>query len=77
MARMRQVKGVDVPAQGKAVLAPGGYHVMFIKLKGPLTEGAEVPAVLTFEKAGEVAVKFIVRPLGHQAGGMHEHGMKH
>ncbi|SUV86497.1 Uncharacterized protein conserved in bacteria [Bordetella pertussis] len=62
VAQMRQVDGVAVPADGKARLAPGGYHVMFLKLKAPFAEGGEVPATLKFEQAGEVAVKFKVKP---------------
>lgn len=79
VAQMRQVDGVAVPADGKARLAPGDYHVMFLKLKAPFAEGGEVPATLKFEQAGEVAVKFKVKPLGHNPGmAGHDHGhMKH
>jgi hypothetical protein len=71
MAQMRPADdGVAVPAGGRASLAPGGYHVMFTKLKAPFAQGAEIPAVLKFEKSGEVAVKFTVRPIGYQGGGM-------
>jgi len=69
VARMRPVDGgVPVPADGEVKLAPGGYHVMFMKLKAPFAEGAEVPATLVFEKAGEVAVKFQVRSITHNPG---------
>lgn len=76
VARMRHLPdGIPVPADGDVKLAPGGYHIMFLKLKQPFAEGAEVPATLKFENAGEVAVKFKVMPIGHNAGhGMH---MKH
>lgn len=84
VARMRAVEGgVEVPAGGEVKFAPGGYHVMFMKVKGAFKEGADVPATLTFEKAGNVAVRFKVQPLsyhpagsgGHDMGGMK--GMKH
>lgn len=81
VARMRAVEGgVEVAARGEVKFAPGGYHVMFLKLKTPFKEDAQVPATLTFEKAGEVAVKFVVKPLTHNAaGGGHggHGGMKH
>jgi hypothetical protein len=53
--------GVVVPAGGRAVLAPGGYHLMLVGLKAPLKAGAEVPVTLTFEKAGPVKASFAVR----------------
>jgi copper(I)-binding protein len=53
--------GVAVPAGGRAVLAPGGYHLMLVGLKAPLKAGAEVPVTLTFEKAGAVKTSFTVR----------------
>ena len=40
MMKMRQVSdGVAVPAGGSVALAPNGYHLMFLGLKKPLTEG--------------------------------------
>lgn len=88
VARMRAVDGgVEVPAGGEVTFAPGGYHVMFMKVKGGFKEGADVPATLVFEKAGDVPVAFQVRPLsynpagsgGHMSGhGGHDMGgMKH
>jgi copper(I)-binding protein len=53
--------GVAVPAGGRAVLAPGGYHLMLVGLKAPLKAGSEVPVTLTFEKAGAVKASFAVR----------------
>lgn len=79
VARMRHLPdGIAVPADGEVKLAPGGYHVMFLKLKQPFAEGAEVSATLTFQNAGQVAVKFKVKPIGHNAGMQHHGGhMKH
>lgn len=76
-ARMREVDGgIVVPADGKVDLKPGGYHLMFIKLKAPFAEGGTVPAILKFETAGEVAVNFKVKPVLHNPDGGHSH-MKH
>ncbi|QVQ25717.1 copper chaperone PCu(A)C [Achromobacter deleyi] len=79
VSKMRQVEGgIALPADTGVKLSPGGYHVMFIKLKAPFTDGATVPATLKFEKAGEVAVQFKVKPASHNPGMSHDHGaMKH
>lgn len=65
---------------GKTVkLAPGGYHVMLMDLKGQLKQGDKVPVTLQFEKAGKVNVSLDVQGVGAQApsGGDHSgHMMK-
>ncbi|MCP5368718.1 MAG: copper chaperone PCu(A)C [Hyphomicrobiales bacterium] len=73
--RMRRVDSVPVPAGGMAMLQPGGYHVMFMKLKAPLKEGSTFPLTLTFEKAGDVTVTVTVKAAGAMGGG-HMH-MQH
>jgi copper(I)-binding protein len=73
VSSMRGVQSVDIPAGGELKFAPGGYHIMFVKLKAPLKDGEEFPATLTFEKAGAVQVKFKVKPLtykGSSSGSM-------
>ena len=66
VARMREVKGYDVPANGSFELKPGGAHLMFVDIRQPFREGERVPATLRFEKAGEVRVEFHVgRITGH------------
>lgn len=76
VARMRHLpEGIEVPANGEVKLSPGGYHVMFLNLKQPFAEGTPVAATLKFEKAGEVAVKFEVKRIGHQPDG--DHGGHH
>lgn len=67
--------GIPIPAGGKAVLAPGGYHLMFTNLKRPFTEGESISATLVFEKAGRVPVSFKVEKAGaampvHEMPGM-------
>ncbi len=62
--KMRRVEAVDIPADGMAVLEPGGDHVMFMGLKAPLKEGAMFPLTLTFEKAGDVTVQVHVGSAG-------------
>jgi len=72
--KMREVKGMDLPAGGKLELKPGGYHLMFMELKQPLKEGSKVPVTLKFEKAGEVKVELDVQGLA--AGAAKGHDMK-
>jgi hypothetical protein len=64
VARMRRVEAIDVPAGGGVALKPGGYHVMLMDLKAPLSAGDTVRLTLTFEKAGTVTVDAPVRPMG-------------
>lgn len=61
MMRMRQVESIEVNAGGRAVLEPGGKHLMLIGLKQPLVAGQQFPLILEFEKGGEVTTQFEVR----------------
>lgn len=56
--KMRAVQGgLDLPA-GKAVeLKPGGYHVMLMDLKQPLTKDSTIPMTLVFKDAKGVETK--------------------
>ena len=62
--KMREVKAIDIPANGTVELQPGGFHLMLIDLKSQLKAGDEIPVKLKFEKAGEVEVKFTVNAAG-------------
>ena len=76
--RMREVKGVDVPAKKAVEFKPGGYHLMFMELKAPLKAGDKVPVTLRFEKAGELKAEFAVEAMGAGASQAPKHGaMKH
>jgi len=74
--KMRQVKDIVVPAGGAVELKPGGMHLMFMKIKAPLTVGETVSVKLKFAKAGEVEVKMPVNAMGAQGAG-HGGAMKH
>jgi len=71
VARMREVKGYNVPANGTLQLKPGGAHLMFVNIKAPMKEGMSVPATLRFEHLGTFKMDFQVRPLA--AGEHHGH----
>ncbi len=66
--KMRQIDALPLPA-GKAVaLKPGGYHVMLMDLKQPLTAGTVVPVSLVIEgadgKRETLSLQAPVRALG-------------
>lgn len=71
--QMRELAGgLPIPAKGSVVLKPGGYHVMLIGLKKPLTAGEKFPLTLTFEKAGNISLTVPVQATGatQDQGGM-------
>jgi copper(I)-binding protein len=66
--KMRPLDGGLTIDPGKTVkLAPGGYHLMLMELKGPLKQGDKLPVMLEFEKAGKVQVSLDVESIGAQA----------
>ena len=55
--KMRELEsGLSIPAGETVTLEPGGYHLMFTELAGPLAEGDKAEVTLIFEKAGEVTL---------------------
>ena len=77
--KMRQLAdGLPIPAKETVVLKPGGFHLMFMELNQPFVEGEVVDVVLTFEKAGAVAVQLMVGPRDAKGGHGHmNHGKSH
>jgi periplasmic copper chaperone A len=72
--RMRPVpEGVTIPPRGSVVFSPDSFHLMFMGLKAPLTEGETVAGGLTFERAGRVPVDFHVQAIGAAAPGANHH----
>lgn len=55
--RMKKVDGIEVPADGTALLAPGGFHLMLFEAERPFKVGESYMMTLTFEKAGDVMVE--------------------
>lgn len=49
---MRQVADVPLSASGPTVLAPGGFHIMLLELKGRLVKGQSFPMTLSFASGG-------------------------
>ncbi len=56
--------GIKIPPGKTVALAPGGYHLMFIKLKHDLKQGGTLPVTLTFAKAGTVDASLPIMPIG-------------
>lgn len=69
--KMYQVAKIDVPANGKVNLKPGGFHVMLIGLNNPLKEGENVSFTLEFSN-GETQT--ITAPVKKVMSGMKHHG---
>lgn len=61
MMRMRRVKQIDVKANSKTVLKPGGLHVMFIGLKHQLKKGDKVKLELSFDDGKKIKLSVPVK----------------
>jgi len=67
--KMRPVEGgIEIKPGETVEFKPESYHVMFVGLKEPLVQGHRVKATLDFEKAGKVAVEFVVESIGARQG---------
>ena len=73
--KMRAIPRLDLPAGKTVALKPGGYHIMLMDLRKPLTKGEILPLTLKVEgkdkKLVSVEVKAAVRELTEPP--MHEH----
>jgi hypothetical protein len=67
---MAPVPFLAIPPGGRAVLAPGGYHLMLEHLARPLRQGDRAVVTLTFERAGPLRVRLAVANTAPAAGGM-------
>ncbi len=77
--KMRMLEGgLEIKPGETVTLKPGGYHIMFVGMKGPLKKGEHVKVTLQFAKAGKVDVDFTVEGIAAMQGGgampgMHMH----
>jgi len=63
--KMRQLPdGLEIKPGETVTLKPGSFHIMLMKLKEPLKQGAQVPITLDFAKAGKVEVELSVAGIG-------------
>ncbi len=63
--KMRRVDGVEVPANGMAMLKPGSYHVMMMGVTHAIKAGSHIPLTLTFEHAGKITLNVEARAMGN------------
>ena len=78
--RMREVKGVELPARQTVELKPGGFHLMLMDLKQPIAKDTTVPLTLQFQDAqgakSTLSLNAPVRsvaPAGAAPAHMHKH----
>lgn len=62
MSRMAMVDSLTIPAHGKAVLAPAGYHLMLMQATAPVKPGDTVRLTLTFTDGSSLPTDFVARP---------------
>jgi periplasmic copper chaperone A len=61
--RTRDVSdGIEIPPKSSVQLRWESYYLLFVDLKEPFARFQHVEASLNFEKAGQVKVRFEVRP---------------
>jgi copper(I)-binding protein len=82
--RMRAIPQLPLPSGQAVELRPGGYHLMLMNLKAPLSAGSQVPVTLVLrdaqgtERRIDMQVPVMVRaPAGMASGPMHGHGQGH
>ena len=75
--RMEKVDSIAVPAGGTVELAPGGLHVMLVKLKFMLMAEETIPVTFTFEKAGDITTGVSVETRGGDGGDDGQQSMDH
>lgn len=74
--RMVPVERLSIPAGGRAVLQPGGTHLMLMGLKAPLELGDTFDVTLIFEKAGTVVSDVYVEAMAGSMPQQPKGGMK-
>ena len=68
VAKMRELKNVEIKPGQTIEFKPGGSHVMFVDLKHPLNKGERIKGTLIFEHAGTVQIEYDVEGIGAQMG---------
>lgn len=63
--KMNEIEGgLKIPAGTTVSLAPGGNHIMFMRLRKPLIKGQQHGVNLVFENAGSIELVFEVKSIG-------------
>lgn len=61
MVRMEQLGRIEIPAQGALEFKPGGYHLMLIGPRQPMSPGQAVPVVLQFDNGKTISSQLMVQ----------------
>lgn len=79
LMKMRHLEeGLDIAGKSTIMLAPGGHHIMLMKLTEPLVADQNFAIRLNFDKAGEVTLQVKVLSLADAANKPKTgHGMHH
>jgi copper(I)-binding protein len=67
------IDGLAVPAGEHVMLAPGGYHLMFMQLKEPIAAETSYSVTLIFDKAGRVPVTLLAKDIKDSHSHSHSH----
>ncbi len=71
---MKAVEAIDIPANKRVELKPGGYHVMLFKVAKPISKGDAVSLKLTFESADKKTFVVDVEAKGQEKDSQsHQH----
>ena len=62
--KMEHAMHVMIKPGGTLKLAPGGFHVMLMKLTGELTDGTVFPLTMEFKNSGTVVLQVNVKKSG-------------
>lgn len=73
IARMVEQERLEIPAGGRLVLEPGGYHLMLMGAMQPVRAGDTVEIVLRLADGGQVSVAVPVRKAGADDHAHHHH----
>lgn len=77
VAKMRELKAVEIKPGQTIEFKPGGSHVMFVKLIHALNKGEPIKGMLVFEQAGTVQIEYNVEGIGAQSATQSMENMKH
>lgn len=77
VAKMRDLKDIEIKPGQTLEFKPGGSHAMFVNLKRALSKGEHVKGALIFERAGTVQIEYDVESIGAQRGPMDAKHMGH
>lgn len=77
IAKMRELKYVEIKPGQTIEFKPGGSHVMFVNLTHPLSKGEHINGTLIFEHAGSVQIQYSVEGIGAQSSPSDMKQMQH